>query len=302
MSVGNHCSRNPETTQSDASIQVAARHMDEAGVGCLVVVDGRERPVGIVTDRDVVIRGLAAGGAWPEIPVSSVSSRLDAKAREGTTISRALVRMGSVGIRRMPVVDSHGSLTGLFSFDDAVRCVAENLSTVADAIEAQAPERGGQAASSPEAWEAPTIRQYRTTPVSLEPGASIFDAVHLMEEHGTGSVVIVDADRKPMGILTDRDLMRRVVAVGTDPFQGSVGDVMTKDVVTAAEDASLHEVLALARSHAIRRIPLVDRGGEFVGLVSLDDVVAELSSQLAHLADALRVEMRAYHHTALERR
>lgn len=302
MSVANHCRRNPETARPDESIRDAAKRMDLKDVGCLVIVDGHNRPTAVVTDRDVVIRGVSHGLSMDE-SISSIASPLEAKAREATPVARALVRMGTAGVRRMPVIDSRGRLTGMFSHDDALQCVAGNLSLAAEAIASQfAAGTAEPAAPEAHAWEIPTARQYRNEPVALHADASIFELVSEMEEHGTGSVVIVGEQRQPVGIVTDRDVMRRVAAAGADPGSGTAGDVMTKDVVTVHEDASIREVLECAKSHKIRRIPLVGSGGALTGIVSLDDVVAELSIELGHLANAVRHEMRAFHRRSLERR
>ena len=302
MSLVNHCTHSPQTIGPEATILDAARQMTESGVGCLVAVDARERPVGIVTDRDVVIRGLVPALALDEAPVSSIVSPLSAKAREVTSVERAITRMAAVGVRRLPVVDNHGRLTGVFAHDDALQLISDRLSLVAGAVAAQLPDTSpGHRATEGHSWEIPTARQYRTIPVTIAADATAFDAAHEMDEHGVGSVVVVGEGRQPVGIVTDRDLVRRVVAAGSDPLHVSVGDVMTKDIATVPEDASLRQVLEEAKAHGVRRLPLVDRHGELSGMVSLDDVIAELSSELAHLADAVRTEMRGLHYPALGR-
>ena len=299
MSVGNHCRSNPESTSKDASIREAAKQMEATGVGCLVVVDDHGRPGGLVTDRDLVLRGLAPGRNPDRLLVGDVMSPLHAKAREATPVETAVLRMGIDGIRRLPVVDAHGALAGMFTYDDALRLVASQLSLVADAIGAQLPP----GVEGPEAsWEVPTARRFHQRPVALSPDARVTAAVDEMEEAGTGTVVVVDPDRAPIGILTDRDVLCRVLAVGADAQETHVGDVMSKDVVFSKEDASLQHVLEYAKSRGVRRIPLVDETGRLSAVVSLDDIVAELASELAHLSDAVRREQQPFHHRSLERR
>jgi CBS domain-containing protein len=201
----------------------------------------------------------------------------------------------------MPVVDSHGRLTGIFTYDDALQLVASNLSLAADAIRAQAPP-GGVTQAEESSWEVPTARRYHQPPITLGPDATVADAIDEMEESGTGSIVIVDAERIPMGIVTDRDLMGRVAAAGKDPLEVRLSDVMSKDLAFAREDSSLQHVLDYAKTRGVRRIPLVDDSGRLVAIVTLDDVIAELSSELTHLGDAVRVEMRAFHRRSLDRR
>lgn len=299
MSVGAYCQRNPEAISSDASIRDAAKQMETTGVGCLVIVDGRQRPTGLVTDRDLALRGLELGRDGAEVRVADVMSKLGAKAREATSVNTAVLRMGADGIRRLPVVDSHGRLAGIFSYDDAFGHVAECLSMAADVIRAQRPP----GASEPRAqgdWEVPTVRRYHQQPIALPADASVHEVVDEMEESGAGTVVVIDAERRPIGIVTDRDVMSRVVAAGADPRATIVADIMSKDIAFSRDDASLQHVLDYAKSRGVRRIPLVDGGGRLVAIVSLDDVVAELNRELGHLTHAVRSEQRPFHRRSLE--
>jgi len=265
--------------------------MHSNDVGCVVVVDANEHPLGILTDRDVVILGLGRSRDLDATPVSAVMSRLTAKVREVTAMARAIVRMGTDGVRRLPVVDHNGRLTGIVTYDDALKIVVGNLSIATEAIEAQFPaQREEGAARGNGAWELPIARRYRYEPVVAHPATPISAIVDEMEEGSVGCVVVVDEQRIPVGIVTDRDLLRRVVAAGLDR-NGEVGKVMTQEVVTVPEEASLRSLLSMARDHAIRRLPLVDEAGAIAGVVSLDDVIAALSTELEQLSHAVRVEL-----------
>ena len=291
MSVGNYCRRDPVTARPDDSIREAAKRMHSNDVGCVVVVDANEHPLGILTDRDVVILGLGRSRDLDATPVSAVMSRLTAKVREVTAMARAIVRMGTDGVRRLPVVDHNGRLTGIVTYDDALKIVVGNLSIATEAIEAQFPaQREEGAARGNGAWELPIARRYRYEPVVAHPATPISAIVDEMEESSVGCVVVVDEQRIPVGIVTDRDLLRRVVAAGLDR-NGEVGKVMTQEVVTVPEEASLRSLLSMARDHAIRRLPLVDEAGAIAGVVSLDDVIAALSTELEQLSHAVRVEL-----------
>ncbi len=301
MSVGAHCRRDPETVAPAASIREAAQQMESQCVGCLVVVDARERPIGIVTDRDLVVRGLQRGHDPEEMRIEDIMSKISAKAREATPVNTAILRMGTDGVRRLPVVDSHGRLTGVLAYDDALQYVANNLALAADAIGAQS-QPPPATSTEQGSWEVPTARRYHQQPVSLDRDAPVSDAIDQMEEAGTGSIVVVDDEHAPIGIVTDRDIMCRVAAVGTNPQNVKLSDIMSKDVAFAREDASLQHVLEYAKERQVRRIPLVDGSGRLVSIVTLDDVIAELNNELTHLADAVRVEMRSFHRHSLERR
>lgn len=116
---------------------------------------------------------------------------------------------------------------------------------------------------------------------------SLNDAARLMRDHHVGDVVVVENREGrpcPVGILTDRDLVMATTALGAPTEPMAAGDVMTSEVVTAAEDAGLSHVIRLMKTHGVKRIPLVGLYGELVGLVALEDVMSFLVTELASLA------------------
>jgi len=118
--------------------------------------------------------------------------------------------------------------------------------------------------------------------VHLADGAeSVADAARRMRDRGVGTLVVVDEAGKPVGLLTDRDITLRVVASGGDPQATSVGDVMTERPKTVHENTPIESALALMRSGAFRRLPVVDDRGVVVGIVSIDDVLGLLAEELA---------------------
>jgi len=125
----------------------------------------------------------------------------------------------------------------------------------------------------------------RSTPVS--------QAAKLMREHHTGNIVVTDetgAARKPVGIVTDRDLVLEIMAQGLDPGGLSVGEVMSESPVTVRERDGLFETIASMRSAGVRRTPVVDASGALVGIVSLDDVLELMAEEMGSLANIVRQE------------
>jgi CBS domain-containing protein len=120
-------------------------------------------------------------------------------------------------------------------------------------------------------------------------------AVRMREEH-VGTLLVVErrgSIHVPVGILTDRDIVVGVVAKRVSPDNLTVGDAMTREVLTVREDDSVEFALREMRRRGVRRAPVVGKRGELVGIVSLDDVVQHLAMQLGRLADAIRVEQDA---------
>jgi CBS domain-containing protein len=123
-----------------------------------------------------------------------------------------------------------------------------------------------------------------------EPYESVQAAADRMLARNVGSLVIVDAERKPVGIITDRDLTLRVMAAGRNPYVTTVSEVMTQPVSTVPEDASIGEVILAMRSGPHRRLIVVDECGGLAGVVSIDDLLDMLIREFAELCEVLRNE------------
>lgn len=124
----------------------------------------------------------------------------------------------------------------------------------------------------------------RKTPVTIDVTASLADAADVMNVAAVGCLVVTDDDQ-PVGMVTDRDLVVRGLAnnLGADR---SVEVVMSTDLVTVDAGADLRSVLSVFRNHPIRRLPVMDNGN-LVGVITLDDLIMDLSADLCDLARAV---------------
>lgn len=137
MSAGEYCNRDVVVAQAGTSVHEAAQLMRTHHVGNLVVVDlpaNGARPVGIVTDRDIVIEVVATGASVDSLTVGDIMSAEIATVKEDTKLMDAIALMRSKGIRRLPVVDNHGSLAGILTVDDVIELVAEQLNDLTKLI------------------------------------------------------------------------------------------------------------------------------------------------------------------------
>jgi len=126
--------------------------------------------------------------------------------------------------------------------------------------------------------------------VVAEPGTDLREAARLMRDHHVGALVVVegsDGARRPIGIVTDRDIVVEVVATsGVRPENLRVGDVMSSDLVVAGEDVGVFEAVDLMQDRGTRRLPVVDGEGRLVGIITLDDVLRMIAGELTALAIA----------------
>jgi len=144
-------------------------------------------------------------------------------------------------------------------------------------------------------------RSYEHKAICVEPEACVLDIADRMDAEAIGCVVVVDADDRPVGIVTDRDLVLRVVAAGRDPAKTTAADVLSGDVLSANRHDSVADVLAKLEARSVRRAPLLENG-RVVSLISLDDLIAEVGAQLWNLSEAVRVELREARRAAPIRR
>lgn len=141
MDVGRVCHRAVATIGPGASLVEAARVMRDRNVGDLVVVDhrdGRTMPTGVLTDRDIVVRGLAVEKA--DLALMKVADLINdpvVTIHEARELSEALDIMHRSGIRRIPVVAPNGALVGIITLDDVLGAMSDDLSKVALLVASQ---------------------------------------------------------------------------------------------------------------------------------------------------------------------
>jgi CBS domain-containing protein len=105
---------------------------------------------------------------------------------------------------------------------------------------------------------------------TIDAAAMVRDAVSLMNQHGIGSVVVLDGERM-VGIFTERDVLTRIVADGRDPTTVRVGDVMTRQLIVIDRDTTVQQAMSLMTTRRCRHLPVVT-SGQLVGMISIGDL------------------------------
>ena len=111
-----------------------------------------------------------------------------------------------------------------------------------------------------------------SSPVFCSPETTLDLVAKLMVQHDCGEIPVIDRTERPVGVVTDRDIVCRVVAEGMNPMAYSVQVCMSHPAVTVSATTPLEDVLATMEKHQIRRVPVVDDGGRCVGIISQADV------------------------------
>jgi CBS domain-containing protein len=129
--------------------------------------------------------------------------------------------------------------------------------------------------------------------VVIDKTESVREAITLMRTHHVGDVVVVDekdAARKPLGILTDRDIVMEILAEGVDLEAVNVGDVMSYELETVGEDLKLLDAIKVMSVKGIRRLPVVGAQGNLIGILTVDDILELISEQLSDLVGLIGKE------------
>ncbi len=114
----------------------------------------------------------------------------------------------------------------------------------------------------------------KAAPLTCLPETTVFDAVQQMSAKNFGSIIAVDADNRPQGMMTERDIFRRVIAEERDPKTTMVADIMTSELRTASKDDEMIDWLRLMSNERFRRLPVVDGEGRLVAVMSQGDFVS----------------------------
>jgi CBS domain-containing protein len=130
------------------------------------------------------------------------------------------------------------------------------------------------------------------TPVTIAADASLAEAAQRMRARHVGFLVVTadGAPGRPLGVLTDRDIVIEVVSEGVDPTSVTAADAMTADPLTVGIDATPEQVLAQMRAFGVRRAPVTDAAGTVVGVVALDDLIDWIATALGSIAAVVRHE------------
>lgn len=122
------------------------------------------------------------------------------------------------------------------------------------------------------------------------PSTDLREAARMMREHHAGSLVVIDKSKDataPIGMVTDRDIVMLAVAAGVDPQTLTVGDVMSPEPTVLRDDCGVFEAAETMANTGARRLPVVTQDGALMGIVSLDDIMRVLSTELAYLVETV---------------
>lgn len=288
---------------TDASVAEVVGLLLERGVRSLPVVDAERRLVGIITDGDLLqraglttrialhkemsddqIHALLAALRRSPLTAGEIMTAPVISVRNDETVRTAVARMVKHNLKRLPVVNEEGRLMGMVSRIDVFRSVQLHYDRQTAEVEEPKP---GRSVTELMYTDAPTVG----------PNATLEEIVRALEASRRRRVIVVDDERRVLGIITDGDLLRRsqqrqhpgllerlrrlvvgepAVAQVLPSADERAADLMSTPVITIHPDAPLSEALRLMTTHAVKRLPVVDEEGRLLGLLGRASVLRGL--------------------------
>ena len=133
----------------------------------------------------------------------------------------------------------------------------------------------------------------RSEVVTVEPEISVSEVASKLKNEGVGSVVVTEGSQ-PVGILTDRDLVVRVISEGRDASELTAENIMSENLCTAKPDDGFAEAARMMSENGVRRLPICDDGGDLQGIITADDMTELLADEQQQLADVIRAQRPSY--------
>jgi CBS domain-containing protein len=293
--------QNPQSVIPDTPVGDAARILLASIFTGLPVVDGNRRPVGMVTQGDLIRRGglplrldllSESDQARRESVLDPLSEK---KVKEIMTapvvvitqdrpLAEAVDRMLAKGLKRLPVVDGDQQLTGILSRLDIFRIVMH-----------EAPDWRAFSARNVEVENLKHVGDILRQDVhAVLPETPIDEVIQTIDDNDLQRVVVVDDSRKLLGLISDRDLLRYfkpkqegIWHLLSKPFHSfnpvndradlsqilagtTAGEVMTTDLVKVRKEMLIEEAMALMIEKTLKRLPVVDDDGRFLGMITRD--------------------------------
>jgi CBS domain-containing protein len=128
--------------------------------------------------------------------------------------------------------------------------------------------------------------------IVVTPELPVVDIARLMEETNLGCVIVSEGE-KPVGIITDRDLVLRVMAARRDPTETLAMEIMSRDLIVLKNNMGLYEAMDHMRDKGVRRMPVVDDEGKLQGIITVDDIIRLLVEEMNCIACIIQSECAA---------
>ena len=286
--------RSPVCAHSDFSVRSAAELLFDSSFKSLPVIDMDKHCVGIITQSDLMTRAKMPVrlGLMPFLPAhererwlssceglrcEEVMTRSPTVVKEDARLADAIKLMNRESRKRMPVLDDHGAVAGMLSRIDVLRTIAMT----------KASEASLEVSTGDHYFRYVEELTDRDT-LSLRASVGLKSAIDTLIASGGQRAAVVDQDGHLVGIITDQILVRALGGQIGGRFSFGIGrrarraarpisDIMERNPKTATEKMSVYEALGLMTEYGLKRIPVVDSGNVFRGMIRRDSILLAFS-------------------------
>ena len=256
--IGEYASRPVIAVESHSSVLDAMKLMSDKSISCVIAFEHGE-PIGILTERDIVFAANWLLGQ-PDLLINQVMNKPVMTASSDMKITQAQRVFRQHNIRHLVVLDARLDMAGVFTQTDLVRSLSgEAFTGITDVIELMTSK---------------VLTVTRDVPARY--------ALSLMARRSISCVVVVE-DSFPVGMFTERDVVR-CVAERVDLATASVGDVMSSSIVTVPMTTAPHATISIMQEKTVRRVLVVDDLGSVAGILTQTDIGRVLDRQDSNYA------------------
>ncbi len=259
------------TVPVTATVSSTVEAMCAAGRSVACVLED-EAPIGIFTQRDVLLRVVGRPTTWDRPIVEEMTRTVQTMPNTGS-VADGLAIMNDWWIRSVPVLDSDGRLAGVLSYYVIMQTISNLL---ASRLGGTAPEAGVEHGLEFVDFTGLNL----ATPIIVRATDPVEVAAHHMRVRGIGSVLVVDERDDLVGVLTEFDLLVRIGCEKADLSRLTVGEIMTPDPVALRARSSIADAIQEMARHGISRIPLLGESGRPVGVAGFGDIAAYVEQSL----------------------
>lgn len=265
----------PVTVDADAKVTDALDLMRESGISSVLARRSPStREYGILTIRDIVGKVVKYGIAPETLRVSDIATWRLVTATRSWTLPAAAAVMAKVAIRSLPVVLRH-EIIGIVSDTDLFTALVPGLDW--EHARAVRKERAFRRAERPA--NVKMVDDLMSAPVlTADPDSTVQRAVEKMVASGVSSLLVTVSEVQPVGIVTKRDIVTKVIGLGRTAAAVRVADVMSSDLHTIAAGVTIEACSVRMTDECVRRFP-VTLGDQIVGIISDKDILAAVAAR-----------------------
>ena len=245
------------TEDEDTSVTIIAGDMELSEIGC-VVITREDKPVGIVTDRDISIKICAKMGTPGEVTAKGIMTSPLITIGPEASVETACELMAGNDIRRLPVMDND-KLVGIIS-------VRNILSGAPEHVQRFYPAEGELVSERLEVGDVMTLEV-----ITEDEDTVVSKIAKDMEESGIGSVVIMKGGT-PVGMVTDTDIASKVIRKDKKGSEIKAKEIMCSPLITIGPDAPVEKACGIMAAKKIRRMPVMDED-KLVGIISVRNIL-----------------------------